>query len=130
MTSIDAGRDVAARGGDLAEDLDLGHLAVRELEDELVDVEPEHRVEDRPVGPPRQRPAQVVPEAEVRAEPNRPADRRDGGVEQRREVRWRVRVDRRRRVVDLDDVAPAATSPSSSARRIGTNASAASLRCR
>ena len=44
----DPGRDVATRRGDLAQDLDLGHLAVGELEHELVDVEAEHRVEDRP----------------------------------------------------------------------------------
>ena len=60
-----------------AEDLDLGHLAVRELEDELVDAEPEHRVEHRPIGPPRERPAEVVPEAQVRPEPDPPDDRLD-----------------------------------------------------
>ena len=64
----DAGGDVATGSGDLAEDLDLGHLAVRELEDQFVHVEPEHRIEDGPVGPSRQRPAQVIAEAEVGAE--------------------------------------------------------------
>ena len=71
----DARRDVAPGRGDLAEDLDLGHLAVGELEDELVDREAEHRVEDRPVRARGQRPAEVVPEAEVGAEPD-PADDR------------------------------------------------------
>ena len=55
------------------QDVDLGHLAVGELEHELVDVEAEHRVEDRAVGARRQRPAEVVAEAEVGAEPD-PAD--------------------------------------------------------
>ena len=99
----DARRDVPAGRGDLAEDLDLGHLAVGELEDELVDAEPEHRVEHRPVGPPRERTAEVVAEAQVRAEPDPADDRLDRRVEQRREVGRGVRMDGRRRVVDLDD---------------------------
>ena len=66
----DAGGDVPPAAAISPQELDLGHLAVGELEDELVDVEAEHRVEDRAVGPARQRPAEVVAEAEVRAEPD------------------------------------------------------------
>src|SRR6185312_17548363 len=90
--------------GDLAKEVDLRHLAVRELEHELIDPEREHRVEDRPIRPARERTPEVVPEAEVRAEPHATDDRLDGGVEQRREVRWRIGMDGRRRVVDLDVV--------------------------
>ena len=100
----DARGDISPSRGDLAKEVDLRHLAVRELEHELIDPEREHRVEDRPIRPPRERPAEVVPEAEVRAEPHPTDDRLDGGVEQRREVRWRIGVDGRRRVVDLDVV--------------------------
>ena len=64
---------------------------------------PEHRVEHRPVRPPRQRPAQVVPEAQVRPEPDAADDRLDRRVEEGREVGRGVGVDRRRRVVDLDE---------------------------
>jgi hypothetical protein len=100
----DTGCDIATRRGDLAQQIDLGHLAVRELEHELVDAEAEHRVEDRPVRPSREWPAEVVPEAEVCPEPDTTDDRLDRGVEQPREVGRRVRVDGRRRVVDLDVV--------------------------
>ena len=69
------------------EDLDLGHLAVGELEDELVDAEAEHRGQDRPVGARRQRPAEEVAEAEMGAEPDPADDGLDRGVEQGREIR-------------------------------------------
>ena len=65
--------------------------------------EPEHRVEHRPVRPLGERPTEVVPEAEMGTEPG-PADRRlDRLVEQSREVGPGLRVDGRRRLVDLDD---------------------------
>src|SRR6185369_14527904 len=54
--------------------------------------------------PSREWPAEVVPEAEVGPEPDTTDDRLDRGVEQPREVGRRVRVDGRRRVVDLDVV--------------------------
>ena len=99
----DAGGDVATGGGDLAEDRDLGHLAVGELEHELVDTEAEHRVEDRPICPARKWPAEVVAEAEMGAEPHLADDRLDRRVEQRREVGRGIRMDGRRWFVDLDE---------------------------
>ena len=112
------------------QEVDLGHLAVRELEDELVDVEAEHRVEDRPIRAPGERPAEVVPEAEVGAEPDAthgPArsaalnsaaksDGASGWIAGDGSSIWMIvgaRVDEAAR---------------SSARRIGTNASAAATR--
>ena len=95
LTSMTPAATSRPGSGDLAQDLDLGHLAVGELEDQLVDAEAEHRVEDRPVGPPRERPAEVVAEAEVGTEPDPTDDRRDRRVEQRREVGRRVGMDRR-----------------------------------
>ncbi len=109
--------------------LDLGHLAVGELEDELVDAEAEHRLEDGPVRPAGERAAQVVPEAQVRADPDASDDGLDDGVEQRREVRagasgW-IAGDGSSIWIQP---APASASAASSARRIGTNAAAAAFR--
>jgi hypothetical protein len=83
-----AGGDMAAGGRDLAQDLDLGHLPVRELEHELVDAEAEHRP----------RTGRYVRFASGRRGSCRSTggrragrrDRRDGVVEQRREVGRRV----------------------------------------
>src|SRR5437773_2534860 len=69
--------DVASGGGDLAEDLHLGHLAVGEFEDELVNLETEHSVEHGPVGSAGQRSPEVVAEAEVGAQPSAAHDRLD-----------------------------------------------------
>src|SRR4029079_12121511 len=81
----DTGSDIATRRGDLAQQIDLCHLAVRELEHELVDAEAEHRVEDRPVPPSREWPAEVVPEAEVGPEPDTTDDRLHPAGEQPRQ---------------------------------------------
>ena len=123
-----ARRDVLAGVGDLVQEVDLAHLAVRELEDQLVDVEAEHRLQDRPVRPRRERPAEEVAEAEMGAEPDVAADRLDRGVEQRREVRRGVGMDRRRRLVDLDDRRAGVAQPAELAWRIATKASAAATR--
>ena len=104
LTSITPARDVPAGGGDLAEDLDLGHLAVGELEHQLVDLEAEHRLEDGTVRPPRERSAEVVAEAEMRPEPGAPDHGCHRRVEQGREVGRGLRMDRGRRLVDLDEV--------------------------
>src|SRR6185436_13590707 len=70
-----ADRDIASRVGDLAQELDFAHLAVRELEDELLDLEAEHGLEDRAIGSRRERAAEKVAEAEVRPEPGPAASR-------------------------------------------------------
>ena len=97
-----AGRDVTTGRDDLGEDLDLGHLAIGELENQLIDVEAEHRLEDGPVCPPRERTTEIVPEAQVRAGADASRDGLDDSVEQGREVRGRVGMDGGRRLVDLD----------------------------
>ncbi len=98
-----AGRNVPAGVDEFREQVDLGHLSVGEFENQFVHVEAEHRVADRPIRASRQGSAEVVPEAEVGAQPGPAADRLDGCVEEPDEVRRGVRVDRRRRLVDLDD---------------------------
>ena len=121
-----------ARRGDLAEDADLGHLPVGELEDELIDLEAEHRVEDRPVGPAGERAAEVVPEAQMRTEPCPTDDRaRSAALKRAEKSAGGVGMDGRRRLVDLDEVGAGgdqalAAPPAGSA----TNASAAALRSR
>src|SRR6185369_11168061 len=97
-------RDVPPGVRDLAQEPDLAHLAVRELEDELIDGEAEHRVEDRAVGARRERTTEEVAETEMNAEAGPPDGRLERGVEETDEVGRGVGVDRGRRLVDLDDV--------------------------
>src|SRR5581483_5886525 len=75
---------------------------------ELVGPEAAELVEDRTVRPLRERPTDVVAEAEVDAEPKPrpPGDPGDRPVEEVGEVDRRVGMDRRRRLVDLDEGRP------------------------
>ena len=98
-----AGCHVLVGVDDLAQDPDFAHLAVRELEDELVDREAEHGREDRAVRARREGPAEEVAEAQVGTEPHAPDGRLDRRVEEGHEVGGRVRVDGGRRLIDLDD---------------------------
>ncbi len=104
----DADRQVEPGRRQLGQDVQLGHLAVGELEHQLRDAELLELLDDRPERPLRQRPAKVVAEAEVRREPDagRVARRGRGRVEETREVGRRVGVDRGRRLVDLDERGP------------------------
>ena len=63
------------RLGDRADELDLGELAARHLEVDLVDVEAEERGEERLVPAWRDGAALVVPEAEMRGEARAADDR-------------------------------------------------------
>ena len=100
----DPDRHVATRRCDLGDDLELGQLPVGELEDELVDPEPEHRRRGSAgrfagaSGRPRKFPKQRW--APSRA---RPTAGSIASLNERREVGPRLGVDRRRRLVDLDD---------------------------
>ena len=124
----DAGRDVPPGIGDLAQDPDLAHLAVRELEDELVDGEAsmaarigryERGASGRPRKFPKQRwaPSRTFPTAGSIAALKRATKSAgaSGWIAGDGSSTWRI-------------VAPAATRPRISAATIGTNASAAATR--
>ena len=69
MTSITPGPELAPLAGVLADEVELGHLAPGELQDELVGPRLEEGREVGPVGAVEPRAAEAIPEADVEREP-------------------------------------------------------------
>ena len=128
MTSIDAGREMAARGGDVGGHVQLRHLTIGELEHELANVEGQRLFQHRSVHTLRERPAEEVAEAEVDGEIDAIPDPGDGIVEEGRELIRRFGMDGGGGLIELDVVGAGVSQRPNSAARMGTNARAAAMR--